>query len=114
MKLPRRPLCVLTLAILASAVQAQELSRPGPEDATRAVLAMMNIPEVGQAGVRVGTCVEPLLSEHEGQIACTVLVSIGAGSSETQADFYRENGEWVAQPSESQSKLPFPDPALNE
>lgn len=109
-----RPLRLLALAVLASAVQAQELSRPGPENATRAILAMLDIPEVGQADVRVGTCVEPLLSEHEGQIACTVLVSIGAGSSEIQADFYRENGEWVAQPSESQSKLPFPDPALNE
>jgi hypothetical protein len=64
---------------------------------------------------RLGTCVPAVKASQKGQIACTVAVIIGAGSSETQVDFYRDPekpGRWIAEPSESQDRLPFPDPKL--
>lgn len=115
MKPLRHLLCLFAATVLTSTVQAQDSLRPTPKDAAHAVLTMMDMPQlIEQASIKLGTCVEPVKVGHAGQIACTVLVSIGAGSSETQADFYREQGDWIAQPSESQDKLPFPDPALNQ
>lgn len=102
----------LTLAA-AGTLHAQGLTRPSEQEATRAVVDMMQMPElIGQAQVKLGTCVPAVKAEHQGQIACTLAVKMGAATSETQADFYRDHGQWVAQPSVSQDKLPFPDPAL--
>lgn len=105
---------LFTSLLVATTVQAQELPRPSPEQATQAILEMMQMADelAGQASVKLGTCIPALEAEHEGQIACTVAVVMGAGSSETQADFYRLGEKWVAQPSVSQDELPFPDPAL--
>ncbi|UCJ19151.1 hypothetical protein K5Q02_14140 [Pseudomonas sp. MM211] len=92
---------------------ADDLPRPTNEEATEAVLEMMQMPELaGSATAKLGTCIPALEAEHPQQIACTVSVMMGAGSSETQADFYRQGQKWKAQPSVSQDELPFPDPAL--
>lgn len=104
--------CLLSLALAATTLQANELQRPSPDEATHAILQMMQMPELEGAQVKLGTCMEAIEAQHEGQIACTLAIKTGAGSSESQADFYREAGQWVAQPSQSQDKLPFPDPAL--
>ena len=73
---------------------------------------MMDMQEYKNAVLKLGTCVPAVEAKHPGQVACTVALKIGAGSSETQADFYRRGNKWVAQPSSSQDKLPFPDPKL--
>jgi hypothetical protein len=73
---------------------------------------MMEMQEYKTAELKLGTCIPAVDAKHPGQIACTVSLKIGAGSSETQADFFRRGTKWVAQPSSSQDKLPFPDPKL--
>ena len=109
-----RSTLLFTSLFVATTLQAEELPRPSPQKATQAILEMMQMTDelAGQASVKLGTCIPALEAEYEGQIACTVAVMMGAGSSETQADFYRQGEKWVAQPSVSQDELPFPDPAL--
>lgn len=109
-----RTTLLFTSLFVTTILPAQELPRPSPEQATQAILEMMQLVDElgGQASVKLGTCIPAVEAEHEGQIACTVAVVMGAGSSETQADFYRQGQKWVAQPSVSQDELPFPDPAL--
>ena len=85
---------------------------PDAKEATQAFLLMMDMQEYKNAVLKLGTCVPAVEAKHPGQVACTVALKIGAGSSETQADFYRRGNKWVAQPSSSQDKLPFPDPKL--
>lgn len=85
---------------------------PGPKEATQAFLVMMDMQEYKNAELKLGTCIPAVDAKHPGQVACTVSLKIGAGSSSTQADFYRRGNKWVAQPSSSQDKLPFPDPKL--
>lgn len=87
---------------------------PNEQQATAAIVKLMSLGEIkAQVKVKLGTCILAVDAKHPGQIACTVAVSMGAGTSETQADFYRDGAtSWVAQPSTSQDKLPFPDPAL--
>lgn len=62
--------------------------------------------------VKLGTCIPAVHATHSGQIACTLTVKLGTTTNETQSDFYQKKGKWVAMPSESQDKLPFPDPKL--
>jgi len=64
--------------------------------------------------VRLGTCVAAADASHSGQKACTLSMKLGAAVNETQADFYWDGCRWMAQPSTSQDRLPFPDPALNK
>ncbi len=98
---------------ISSGAQADTLVLPDAKEATQAVSEMMALPkEVGAITVALGTCIPAVKAEHSGQVACTAAVKIGAGSSETQVDFYRTGKKWVAQPSVSQDKLPFPDPKL--
>ena len=86
---------------------------PNEQQATAAVVEMASLGEIkAQVKATLGTCIPAVDAKHVGQVACTVAVSIGAGTTETQADFYRNGPTWVAQPSTSQDKLPFPDPAL--
>lgn len=85
---------------------------PNTTEATQAFLEMMELQEYKNAVLKLGTCIPAVQAKHPGQIACTVALKIGAGSSETQADFYRRGNKWVAQPSSSQDQLPFPDPKL--
>lgn len=113
LKTTRKALLITSL-LAATTLHAKELPRPSTQEATQAILEMMQLVDelAGQASVKLGTCIPAVEAEHEGQIACTVAVVMGAGSSETQADFYRQDKRWVAQPSVSQDELPFPDPAL--
>lgn len=103
-----------TLASAApSTAQAKPLALPTPEEAAHALLKMMDMMELEQmAEARLGTCVPAIEADHPGQVACTVALKIGAGTSETQADFHHDGKEWIAQPSQSQEQLPFPDPKL--
>ena len=94
----------------AGQVSASEL--PNTAEATQALLEMLNMRELQNVEVRLGTCISAVQAEHPKQVACTVALKVGAGTSETQADFYRRGNKWVAQPSRSQDQLPFPDPKL--
>lgn len=96
----------------ATTVNATALVLPDAKEATQAFLLMMEMQEYKTAELKLGTCIPAVDAKYPGQIACTVALKIGAGSSETQADFYRRGNKWVAQPSSSQDKLPFPDPKL--
>ena len=87
-------------------------TRPTDTEATDAIIAMFGNDLLKGSTAKLGTCIPALEAEHAGQVACTVAVISAGGSSETQADFYRDGGMWVAQPSASQEALPFPDPAL--
>ena len=93
------------------------LTLPNEREATASIVKMMDLADTLAemkviTTVKLGTCIPAIDAHHPGQVACTVSVKLGAGTSETQADFYRQGNEWVAQPSSSQDKLPFPDPAL--
>jgi hypothetical protein len=99
-------------AVIPPAAQAGPPALPNTQEATQALLEMLDMKEYKNAEVKLGTCIPALEAKHPGQVACTVALKIGAGSSETQADFYRRGNRWVAQPSSSQDKLPFPDPKL--
>jgi len=96
----------------AAPATAAVLVLPDTKEATQAFLVMMEMQEYKNAELKLGTCIPAVDAKHPGQVACTVALKIGAGSSETQADFYRRGNKWVAQPSSSQDKLPFPDPKL--
>lgn len=97
----------------APATEPARLTLPDQQEATEAIVKMLDLGDMqGQVTTKLGTCIPAMEAEHAGQVACTVAVSIGAGTSETQADFYRSGPTWLAQPSSSQEKLPFPDPAL--
>ena len=62
------------------------------------------------AQVKIGTCKAVSKPRHEGEVACSLAMAMGAGTSETQANFYRAGGQWTATPTEED--LPFPDPKL--
>ncbi|MEO8387632.1 hypothetical protein [Polaromonas sp.] len=99
-------------ASTASTAQAGTLVLPDIKEATQAFLEMMELQKYKDAELKLGTCIPAVQAKHPGQVACTVALKIGAGTSETQADFYRQGNKWVAQPSSSQDLLPFPDPKL--
>lgn len=112
-----QPAAVITPTVPATApaaatATATALVLPDAKEATQAFLLMMEMQEYKTAELKLGTCIPAVDAKHPGQIACSVSLKIGAGSSETQADFYRRGNKWVAQPSSSQDKLPFPDPKL--
>ncbi len=92
---------------------AGKLALPSQQEAAQALIKILDMAAMrNSVTVKLGTCISAVDAEHAGQVACSVAVKIGAATSETQADFYRAGGSWVAQPSASQDKLPFPDPAL--
>lgn len=116
----QKTLCVAALLLAAlsgtvSAAESSSLTLPNEQEATNALLTMMEMTDYAeQVRVKLGTCLAVPDKEHLGKIACTVSVHIGAGSSETQADFYRDGDSWVAEPSASQELLPFPAPKLDK
>lgn len=79
-------------------------------EAADAIVELTGLSEL--RAVKLGTCIKAVEPEHAGQVACTVAVEIGAGTSETQVDFFKDKNKWIAQPSVSQDELPFPDPKL--
>lgn len=113
---------LLLLSLAVGAVHADRLPPvdppgglvlPNQQEATDAIVTMLDLGDMQvPVTTKLGTCIPALEAEHPGQVACTVAISIGAGTSETQADFYRSGSTWLAQPSYSQEQLPFPDPAL--
>jgi hypothetical protein len=100
----------------AYAQETRVSEKPSAEQAAQAIAEMFGQPaSVKTIQARLGTCVPAVKASQKGQIACTVAIIIGAGSSETQVDFYRDPEKprrWIAEPSESQDRLPFPDPKL--
>lgn len=115
------PAALLCLSLLGACARADRpaAARPAPSKLPDAAQAGAAIGEMfgdpalmRDATVVLGTCVPAAEAEFPGQTACTVKVQSGAGSSETQADFYWNGERWIAQPSQSQDKLPFPDPKL--
>ncbi|WP_156115042.1 hypothetical protein [Pseudomonas sp. ML96] len=106
-------LCLATAGAYAETSAPAQLTLPNQQEATEAIVKMLDLGEMqDQVTAKLGTCIAAIEAEHAGQVACTVAISIGAGTSETQADFYRSGSAWQAQPSSSQDRLPFPDPAL--
>ena len=106
-------LCLAAASAAMAAPQAEKLVLPSPQDARQAIVKMMGLEAMqNDVTVKLGTCIAAVQAKHSGQVACTLAVKLGAGTSETQADFYRAGSKWLAQPSVSQDKLPFPDPAL--
>ncbi|MBC9250837.1 hypothetical protein A9179_11170 [Pseudomonas alcaligenes] len=106
-------LCLAVATVHAETSAPAQLTLPSQQEATEAIVKMLDLGEMqDQVTAKLGTCIAATEAEHAGQVACTVAIGIGAGTSETQADFYRSGSTWVAQPSSSQEKLPFPDPAL--
>jgi|GEM_PF-773200 len=103
-----------TAAVAPAPTPAQAATPVLPEakEATQALLEMLDMKELQNAEAKLGTCIPAVDAKHAGQVACTVALKVGAGSSETQADFYRKGNKWVAQPSTSQDQLPFPDPKV--
>lgn len=106
-------LCLLAASATMAAPAIEKLVLPSSQEAKQAIVKMMDMAAMqNHITVKLGTCISALNAKHAGQVACTLAVKLGAGTSETQADFYRVGGKWVAEPSTSQDKLPFPDPAL--
>ncbi|WP_143707371.1 hypothetical protein [Uliginosibacterium sp. TH139] len=98
-------------------IAASGMTLPNENEATASIIKMMDLADTlaqmqVSASVKLGTCIPAIDANHPGQVACTIAVRLGASTSETQADFYRKGAGWVSQPSTSQDKLPFPDPAL--
>ncbi len=98
----------------ADMAAAQSLTIPSPEEAKGAVIRMFDDPAVAKmlatGHVVIGTCKPTTKPAHANEVACTIAVVMGAGSSETQANFYRTDGKWTATP--TSEDLPFPDPKL--
>ena len=94
--------------------QAQNLALPSTSEATVAIVDMFSGSGLPQPSrVQLGTCIAAVDPSHPGQLACTVAVTLGAATNETQLDFFKQGKQWKAQPSASQDKLPFPDPKLH-
>jgi len=115
--MPFKNILVIFLMLFSVNSYAAEPERPTEEEAAAALGALLNLPAaiLKDATVKLGTCIPVENASHKGQIACTAALMVGAGSSETQADFYRDPKQadrWAAQPSQSQDQLPFPDPKL--
>lgn len=102
----------LAIGLPENAANATPLALPTPGEATQAFIEMMDFPELATARLKLGTCIPAVQAEYPDQVACTAAVMLGAGTSETQVDFYHDGSKWVAQPSNSQDQLPFPDPKL--
>ncbi|SDA36294.1 hypothetical protein SAMN03159340_03606 [Sphingomonas sp. NFR15] len=100
-------------AILLGAAPACHGQQPATPltngQATKAIRDLLGIPGLQ---VVLGTCKPALKAKFPGQTACTLDGVSQAGTSETQADFHWSGTEWIAEPSESQTILPFPDPVL--
>ena len=97
----------------AQAAANEKPTIPNEKQATAAIVKMFDgAGMTANMSVKLGTCIPAMDATHPGQVACTIAVKVGSTTSETQADFYRSGTAWVAQPSSSQDKLPFPDPAL--
>ena len=106
-------LCLPLLGACARAERPAPSKLPDAAQAGAAIADMFGDPSlIKDVNVVLGTCIPALNAEHSGQTACTVKVVSNGGSSETQADFYWNGERWIAQPSQSQDKLPFPDPKL--
>ena len=104
---------VLLLCRLAHA-RDESLILPSVPEATDAIVEMLAGTGLSRPSqLKLGTCVVAVNAQHPGQVACTVSVTMGAAVSENQMDFYKQGKKWKVQPSESQDKLPFPDPALH-
>lgn len=102
-----------TLAGFMGQAHAQKLVLPSVPEATNAIVEMFSGADIPRPSkVKLGTCIPAEEATQAGQVACTVAVTLGAATTETQTDFYKKGKKWVAQPSSSQDKLPFPDPAL--
>lgn len=94
--------------------QAQSLVLPSTAEATAAIVEMFSGSDIPRPSkVQLGTCIAAVEASHPGQLACTVAVTLGAATNETQIDFFKQGKRWQAQPSVSQDKLPFPDPKLH-
>ncbi|MBN7138319.1 hypothetical protein A7A76_04350 [Lysobacter enzymogenes] len=115
------PAALLCLSLLGACARADRPapSQPAPSklpdaaQAGAAIAEMFGDPALARdVAVVLGTCIPAVGAEFPGQTACTVKIQSGAGASETQADFYWNGERWIAVPSQSQGKLPFPDPKL--
>ncbi|WP_255576200.1 hypothetical protein [Comamonas sp. Y33R10-2] len=92
----------------------QSLVLPSIPEATDALVAMFagsGLPRPSK--LKLGTCIAAVEATYPGQVACTMAVTLRAATTESQIDFYKQGKKWVGQPSVSQDKLPFPDPALH-
>ncbi|WP_228199583.1 hypothetical protein [Acinetobacter sp. WCHAc010052] len=109
-----RPMILSASFVLCSPLlYAESIRIPTVSEAKQATVDLLG-KEIGAmiSELKLGTCISAVKPTHPGQIACTLTIRLGAAINETQSDFYQKKGKWVAMPSESQDKLPFPDPEL--
>ncbi|MFW1798566.1 hypothetical protein ACG9YX_00750 [Acinetobacter nematophilus] len=113
MKISVRTVCI-SAQLLTQFANAEAVKIPTVPEAKQATAELLGT-EISAmiSEVKLGTCIPAVNATHSGQIACTVSVKLGAATNETQSDFYQDKDKWVAMPSESQDKLPFPDPKLH-
>jgi hypothetical protein len=100
---------MILLGVAPACHGQQPATRLTNGQATKAVRDLMGMPQIQ---VVLGTCKPALQAKFPGQTACTLSAVSSGGTSETQADFHWNGKEWVAEPSDSQKVLPFPDPVL--
>lgn len=107
-------ICLLFAAFCYAQSSTTITDKPSPQEAKDALRTLFELPpeRLKNATVQLGTCVPALGAQYQGQISCTTLLRYNAGSSESQADFYRDpkTKVWVAGPPTTQEELPFPDP----
>lgn len=114
MKITRIVAC-FNILLFSQFSSADTIKVPTVAEAKQATAELLGT-EIGAmiSEIKLGTCIPAVNPTHPEQIACTILVKLGAATNETQSDFYQDKGKWIAMPSESQGKLPFPDPKLLE
>lgn len=107
-------ICLLFAAFSHAQPPTMISEKPSPQEAKDAIQKLFDLPAelLNNATVQLGTCVPAVGAPYRGQITCTTLLRYNAGSSESQADFYRDPKTkiWVAGPPTTQEELPFPDP----
>ena len=91
---------------------------PTPEEAKQAIADMYGdsiAAKMANDRVQLGTCIRTPVqyAPAPSQYSCTFVLLSPGGSSESRADFIPVREGWRAEPSLTETELPFPDPALH-
>lgn len=90
---------------------------PTPEEALQAIASMYGgdvADQIARQRLQLGTCIRTPVQYQpaESQFTCSFALLSPGGSSESRADFIPVCQGWRAEPSLTDTELPFPDPAL--
>lgn len=93
--------------------QTETLILPSEAESIDAIVELFSRTRLNRpTALKLGTCIPARFFRHEGQIACTIAVTVDGKISETVADFWPEDGAWKAGPTSSADESPRPDPKL--